>query len=78
MYVFRAFWGVECMKLGVDPPRRGGGGNEFKRKDPAEFPVDAAEEEEREGRNWAVIVILLAIILSWAVGLVFLLWSLLG
>jgi hypothetical protein len=66
------------MKVGVDPPRRGGGGDEFKRKDNLKFSNDAAEDEEHEGRNWAVIVILLAIFLAWTVGLAFLLWSLLG
>lgn len=66
------------MKMGVDPPGRGGGGKEFKRKDDVEFSNDAADDQEREGRNWAVIIILLAIILSWTAGLLFLLWSLLG
>jgi hypothetical protein len=66
------------MKLGVDPPRRGGGGNEFKRKDDPKFSNDAAADKEHEGRNWAVIVILLTIVLSWTAGLAFLLWSLLG
>ncbi len=76
--IVRACWGASWMKARVKPSGNDGCGESFKRDEHPELSDEAAEDEYHEGRNWAVIIILSVIILSWAVGLILLIWSLVG
>jgi hypothetical protein len=65
------------MNASVEPPSMGGGQkNGQKRR--RNQRVESVQDEHHEGRNWAVILILAAIILSWGIGLLFLIWSVFG
>jgi hypothetical protein len=66
------------MKAYAEPSASGGTEDNDGRKRDVEIPDESVEDEYHEGRNWAVILILIAIIISWSIGLAFLIWSLLG
>ncbi|KAA0689831.1 hypothetical protein DTW90_30505 [Neorhizobium sp. P12A] len=66
------------MKAYAEPPAGSRKNDCDGQKRGTEILGDSVDDEYHEGRNWAVLLILTAIIVSWAIGLVFLIWSVFG